>query len=499
MALFDLPFDYLICIDFEATCDEISQLHKELLVTRDQQEIIEFPWVVLDTKTLEIVESEQNYIIPENTPVTEFCTQLTGITLEKLQAEGVTFHQAVDRFAKFVDTKFIERGKTFCIVAHGKWDLAQLRYEAGRKGYELLPWMHRFIDLREVYRFWGERDSRRRVGSTSLQSMCDALRIQLSGQLHSGIDDATTVANVLARFIREARMVSSLPSAEDAVAATFPAPYSWLESMAALLEASDDAKWLEVSGLSYDASDEEICAWISQCLICANQADDVDDVDGTVALEKGSLNDAEACAAQVQLEEEGTTTETKTETKTETNGFKYVARCILDPNRMRPKGTGYIKCKSREDVIKLFGCSPPPMRQRSIVMTTATEEDIQSSTTRRFKPSSEQYRDIKGTMLMMENMPFHVGRLEVLEYIGITTRGAEPIDLKSCCSKNSGPNHRSTGVGFVEMKTHEDAVAFLLGSTDQLLQGRPLKVTRVRLEKVKNIEISVFCSPPSPY
>ena len=39
------PYQYLICIDFEATCDEVSEHHPELLVTRDEQEIIEFPWV----------------------------------------------------------------------------------------------------------------------------------------------------------------------------------------------------------------------------------------------------------------------------------------------------------------------------------------------------------------------------------------------------------------------------------------------------------------------
>jgi inhibitor of KinA sporulation pathway (predicted exonuclease) len=194
-----IPFDFFICIDFEATCDETSETHSELLVTRDQQEIIEFPWVVLDSSTLKIVHSEQKYIVPANTPVTDFCTDLTGITLEKLKTSGMTFQDAVAAFAQFVDVHYVEQNKTFCIVAHGKWDIAQLRYEAIRKGIELEPWMHKFIDLRECFRFWGDRDPDRRVSSNSLQTMCDALHIQLSGQLHSGIDDATTVANVLVR------------------------------------------------------------------------------------------------------------------------------------------------------------------------------------------------------------------------------------------------------------------------------------------------------------
>jgi len=474
-------FDFLICVDFEATCDETSEHHKELLVTRDQQEIIEFPWVVLDTHTLEIVESVQKYIIPEKTPVTDFCTQLTGINLEKLQLEGVSFGEAVDSFAQFVERKFVQQEKTFCIVAHGKWDLAQLRYEAIRKGIELEPWMHQFIDLREVFRFWGECDPRRRVASTSLQSMCDALNISLSGQLHSGIDDATTVANVLAGFIREARLVTTREHVgKKPSGPIFPKPYSWLESMAALKEDEAGAKWLEVSGLSYDTTDEEILEWTKKCLRTADGGDAEEEATDEAAAEgegrgegeKGHKDDEEEAAA---------TSEQKQSTVVNANGATaatILARCTLDPNRMRPKGTGYIRCDSTSDVIKLFGCSPPPMRQRSIVVTPASAQKLESIATRRFKPSPDQYQRLQGNMLMMENMPFHVGRLEVLQFIKTTTRGAVPIDLKSCCSLNSGPNYRSTGVAFVEMATHEDAIALLLGHTDQLLQGRPLKVTR---------------------
>jgi hypothetical protein len=55
----------LICIDFEATCDELSKEHTELLVTRDDQEIIELPFVVLDVATGSIEHKTQTYIKPQ--------------------------------------------------------------------------------------------------------------------------------------------------------------------------------------------------------------------------------------------------------------------------------------------------------------------------------------------------------------------------------------------------------------------------------------------------
>jgi RNA recognition motif-containing protein len=80
---------------------------------------------------------------------------------------------------------------------------------------------------------------------------------------------------------------------------------------------------------------------------------------------------------------------------------------------------------------------------------------------------------------MMENLPFQVCRIDVLDYIGRATgTGAAPIDIKACCSKTGHPSRRNTGVGFVEMKSHESAMALILGHGGVLLNGRIIKVTR---------------------
>lgn len=91
--------DYLVIIDFEATCDE----GENPVVTRKNQEIIEFPWyafcslsnvlilprVVLDAHTAQILYKQQVFVKPEwTTTLTPFCTRLTGIKNEHLVSAG---------------------------------------------------------------------------------------------------------------------------------------------------------------------------------------------------------------------------------------------------------------------------------------------------------------------------------------------------------------------------------------------------------------------------
>src|SRR5258708_30133034 len=65
---------YLLVLDFEATCGESG-------FPQDQIEIIEFPTIVYDLHEKKEVERFHEYVRPVIQPqLTEFCTQLTGIT-----------------------------------------------------------------------------------------------------------------------------------------------------------------------------------------------------------------------------------------------------------------------------------------------------------------------------------------------------------------------------------------------------------------------------------
>lgn len=87
------------------------------------QEIIEFPVVPYNTETMQL-ESDpfHEYIKPTVVPeITEFCTQLTGITQQTVDG-GIPLQEAIEKLAQWRQ----ERGFTpenSVYVTCGQWDL----------------------------------------------------------------------------------------------------------------------------------------------------------------------------------------------------------------------------------------------------------------------------------------------------------------------------------------------------------------------------------------
>lgn len=209
-----VPVDVLIALDFEATCDDDDACIAtgvESLVPRTKQEIIEFPFVALNTKTLEIEQKVQHYVKPKNTPITAFCTELTGITSDTTDC-GVSLAVSVQALVDYVEQQIIGKGRTFCLVTHGSWDLwVQLRREAPEKNINLPNWMMRYYDLRKLYKQWKTETGSRFFGKTSLPAICDVMNIPMMGRLHSGLDDSMMITSIL-RKILEANVGFGAPA-----------------------------------------------------------------------------------------------------------------------------------------------------------------------------------------------------------------------------------------------------------------------------------------------
>ena len=112
-------FDYLVVLDFEATCDE-NNTRLEL------QEIIEFPSVLISTSSQEprVVTSFQKYVKPVKVPgLSNFCNELTGIQQAQVD-NGVLFAKALQLHKEWLRTNIGEA--SFCLVTCGDWDLASM-------------------------------------------------------------------------------------------------------------------------------------------------------------------------------------------------------------------------------------------------------------------------------------------------------------------------------------------------------------------------------------
>jgi len=201
-------FDYLIIIDFEATCDNGE--HPTISLSRNNQEMIEFPFVcvqILDPSEIDqsdpnpqytrITHKEQHYVTPEYTSkLTPFCTQLTGITDETIKLYGKSVREAIHQFDNFIETEM--QNKRFCILTDGEWDLKQLLIrESKNKNIPLKSHFFKFFDMKKEYKKCFPNAQIR-----SLASMVEHSGIQFVGRHHSGIDDCMTLVQLINVLMR---------------------------------------------------------------------------------------------------------------------------------------------------------------------------------------------------------------------------------------------------------------------------------------------------------
>lgn len=191
------PFARLVVLDFEATCDKSHDFHP--------QEIIEIGVSIVDTCTLEpISEPFQRYIRPTERPtLTDFCTQLTGITQNRVDSAPPLDHvlkefQAwLTSHGCFQNASPLTAVQSFAMVTWGNWDLQiQLESEMKWRRMERVPWLRRWINLKVAFGRRFEKPAR-------LQAAVTMAGLEWThGRAHSGVVDAVNTARLAAELIR---------------------------------------------------------------------------------------------------------------------------------------------------------------------------------------------------------------------------------------------------------------------------------------------------------
>lgn len=177
---------YYAIIDFECTC-------WERMDTADQgklHEIIEFPVVFLNSKTLQVDFEFHSYVRPiENPVLSPFCVQLTGIEQSQVQdADDLT--TVLKSFSKFLIDNRIEK---FTPCTDGPWDILKfLGPETKRKAIQFPKWAQRWIDIRLKFKYSFGLES-----WIGVESMLEYLGLEFKGRPHSGIDDARNIARIV--------------------------------------------------------------------------------------------------------------------------------------------------------------------------------------------------------------------------------------------------------------------------------------------------------------
>jgi len=171
--------DKIIIIDLEATCWQST-------VPKDQQnEIIEIGLAVLDSKTGEITKNKGILVKPQRSSVSPFCTELTTITQDLLDKNGVSFEEAINALIDEYNPDL------FTWASYGQYDLNMLRKQCKSFGIAY-PMAENHINVKE---YFAEKFGLQR--STGMNGALHILNIPLEGTHHRGIDDAKNIAKIL--------------------------------------------------------------------------------------------------------------------------------------------------------------------------------------------------------------------------------------------------------------------------------------------------------------
>ncbi|XP_060618696.2 3'-5' exoribonuclease 1 isoform X1 [Anolis sagrei] len=186
-------YDYICVIDFEATCEEGNQLDFT-------HEIIEFPIVLINTRTLEIEDTFQQYVKPVINPqLSDFCINLTGISQERVD-KADEFPKVLQSVIDWMKQKELGSRYSYAILTDGSWDMSKflniqcrvnrLRYPAFAK---------KWINIRKSYGNFYKVPR----NQTKLSTMLEKLGMDYDGRPHSGLDDSRNIAQIAIRMLQD--------------------------------------------------------------------------------------------------------------------------------------------------------------------------------------------------------------------------------------------------------------------------------------------------------
>jgi inhibitor of KinA sporulation pathway (predicted exonuclease) len=177
-------------IDIEATCWDNPEERKD-----QPNEAIEIGITEVGLSDLEINRTDNIYIIPRNSTISEFCTKLTGITPGLIAGEGVSFVKA----ARTLKQTFRIHNRHW--ISWGDYDKDQLQRDCDRNNlvYNKV-FFKRHTNFKTVFAMLYGLP--RELG---VYAALDHIGLKFAGQLHSGKDDSFNIARIYVHTLEKFR------------------------------------------------------------------------------------------------------------------------------------------------------------------------------------------------------------------------------------------------------------------------------------------------------
>jgi 3'-5' exoribonuclease 1 len=179
------PYDYILVLDFEATCEEHPPPNY-------LYEIIEFPVVVVDVRLQRVVAEFHRFVRPRHkVELSYFCQELTGMRQADVDA-AAPLEEVVLQFERWFAHTVPPHAR--CVFAtDGPTDMREFMYHhsVSRQGIRFPPLFYQYIDVKQTFACFFQ------CAQGKIKAMLEVLHIPFEGRLHSGLDDARNIASIV--------------------------------------------------------------------------------------------------------------------------------------------------------------------------------------------------------------------------------------------------------------------------------------------------------------
>ncbi|CAG9577783.1 conserved hypothetical protein [Leishmania major strain Friedlin] len=179
------PYEYLLVLDFEATCEEHPPPNY-------LYEIIEFPVVVVDARLQRVVAEFHRFVRPRyKRELSSFCKKLTGMRQEDVDT-AASLEEVIRQFERWLSHTLPPHARCM-FVTDGPMDLREFMYyhSVSRQGIRFPSLFYQFIDVKQTFACFF------RCSQGKIKAMLEVMHLPFEGRLHSGLDDARNIASIV--------------------------------------------------------------------------------------------------------------------------------------------------------------------------------------------------------------------------------------------------------------------------------------------------------------